>query len=184
MLSHVNLRLRRTLAWTVLKTFPSYHLADASFSCSACRRTICINPEPGEFCKVKSLLSVQTNVSYIRVHTCMCVSVCLCMCVDDADAHVHPLTQRMEAACLIDFMDRDTDAVASVVCRPHLLDADGCLSSHPLWIHTCVLTAREAAWPAGGPVRRRTRASGLVSPGFGPFPGRRRLLPLVLRAAS
>lgn len=114
------------------------------------------------------------------LHMCECVCLCMCVCVDDADAHVHPLTQRMEAACLIDFMDRDTDAVASVVCRPHLLDADGCLSSHPLWIHTCVLTAREAAWPAGGSVRRRTRASGLVSP----VSGRRRLLPLVLRAAS
>lgn len=51
-LSHVNLRLRSTFTWTVLKTFPSHFLLDASFSCSACRRAICRNPELREFRKV------------------------------------------------------------------------------------------------------------------------------------
>lgn len=77
----------------------------------------------------------------------------------------------MKAACLIDFMDLNTDAAASVVCRPHLLNADGCLSSHPLRIHTCVLTMREALWPE--------RRASLPVP-----PRPRRLLALVLRAAS
>lgn len=51
-LSLLNLRVRRTFTWTVLKTFPSHFLPDASFSCSACRRTICRNPELREFCMV------------------------------------------------------------------------------------------------------------------------------------
>lgn len=58
---------------------------------------------------------------------------------------VRVCVRRTKAACLIDFTDLNTDAAASVVCRPHLLNADGCLSSHPLRIHTCVLTTRDAS---------------------------------------
>lgn len=103
----------------------------SSFSRSACRRTICRNPELRQFCKV-----ILFFLPFLLVKENVLKLVCMCACA-----------RRMKAACLIDFMDLNTEAAASVVCRPHLLNADGCLSSHPLRIHTCVLTARDAWWP-------------------------------------